>query len=202
MRDHVTRGRFLAAGAGLAALALPRAAQTQRFAQRYEFACEQSSGFNFLVDPLVNPLQPHPSIADRVRSGALRQRERIEFPYYGDIMRSLAYYEDPAKAFSAANTVPDGSPRILIEIFTDVTSILVKKDPFPHLTIMGLVVSNPTSTFFGDLTSRVMIFSAAFDPTPADPQNLRLAVSSTASSHVLGARTGSGVLKFKEGGLQ
>lgn len=88
-----------------------------------------------------------------MRSGALRQRERIEFPYrQSDTLRSLAYYEDPAKPLSAENTVPAGDPRILIEIFTDVTSIQVKQYPFPHFVAMGLIVENPTGTFFGSLS--------------------------------------------------
>lgn len=201
MNHPISRGRFLAAGAGLAALGLPSAARAERFHRRYEFACEQSSGFSFLVDAPVTNLQPHPSIADRVRSGALRQRERVEFPYAeGDIMRSLVYYEDPAKPFSAANAVPGEDPRILIEFFTDVTSFRVKRTPFPHFLVMGMVIGNPSGTFFGDLTWRVVTFSAAIEPagTPAT-QNFRLVVSSTASSHVLGARTGAGILTIKPG---
>ena len=131
MNPKLGRGQFLAAGAGLGALALPRPARAERFANRYQFACEMTSEFAFLVDAPNNPLSPHPSIAAQVRAGTLKQRERIEFPYGGDILRSLAYYEDPNKPFSAAaNAVPENDPRILIEIFTDVTSILVKKDPF------------------------------------------------------------------------
>lgn len=197
MKYPLSRSQFLAAGAGLGALALPRRARAERFADRYQFACEMTSEFAFLVDSPTNALQPNPSIAAQVRAGTLKQRERIEFPYGGDILRSLAYYEDPSKPLSAANDVPENDPRILIEIFTDVTSILVKKDPFPHLTVVGLVIGNPTGTFFGDLTSRLMIFSAAFDSL--DGSGLRLAVSSTASSHVLGARAASGVLKVNEG---
>ena len=64
---------------------------------------------------------------------------------------------------------------------------------------MGLIAANPTSTFFGNLTSRVMIFSAAMDP--GGSPDLSLVVSSTASSHVLGARAGSGKLQISEGGL-
>lgn len=196
----IGRAEFFTAGAGLASLALPVRATAGRFARRYRFACEQVSGFSFLVDPPVNPLAPNPAIADRVRTGALRQRVRVEFPFgEGDTMRSLVYYEEPAKPLSADNVVPEGDPRILVEIFTDVTSILVKKDPFPHFVVMGLIVANPTSTFFGNLTSRIMIFSAAMDP--AGSPDLSLVVSSTASSHVLGARTGSGILQIQEGGL-
>ena len=43
-----------------------------------------SSGYSFLVDPPITPLAPHPSIAAQVRSGALKQRERVEFPYGDD----------------------------------------------------------------------------------------------------------------------
>lgn len=197
---RISRAQFLAAGAGVASLALPGPGRAGRFAQRYQFACEQTSTFNFLVDAPTNPLTPNPAIADRVRSGALRQRERMEFPYGdGDTMRSLAYYEEPVKPFSADNLVPEGDPRILIEIFTDVTSILVKNDPFPHFVVMGLIAANPTGTFFGNLTSRIMIFSAAMDP--AGSPDLSLIVSSTASSHVLGARAGSGKLQIIQGGL-
>ena len=45
---------------------------------------------------------------------------------------------------------------------------------------MGLVIGNPPGTFFGDLNSRLMIFSAALDSL--DGSSLRLAVSSTVSS--------------------
>jgi len=199
MRHNLSRGQFMAAGAGLASLALPSRARATQFAQRYELACEMNSSFAFLVDPPTNNLVPHPSIADRVRAGTLRQRLRMEFPYFGDVLRNLAYYEDPAKPLSAANVVPAGDPRILIEIFTDVTSVLVKKDPLLHFVMTGLIVGNPSSTFFGDLTSRMMVLSAAFDP--ADSTRMRMAVSGTASSHVLGAQTGVGVLKIKEGDL-
>lgn len=198
MNRELNRGQFLAAGAGLAALVLPRRARAERFAGRYQFACEMTSEFAFLADAPTNPLSPHPSIAAQVRAGTLKQRERIEFPYGGDILRSLVYYEDPNKPFSAATTVLENDPRILIEIFTDVTSILVKKDPFPHLTVMGLVIGNHTGTFFGDLNSRLMIFSAALDSLDGSI-GLRLAVSSTASSHVVGARAASGVLKVNQG---
>ncbi len=197
---RIGRAQFMAAGAGLASLALPVRARAGRFAERYQFACEQASVFNFLVDAPNNPLAPNPLIADQVRSGALRQRERVEFPYgEGDTMRSIAYYEDPAKPFSAGNEVPAGDPRILIEILTDVTSVLVKREPFPHFVVMGLIAANPTSTFFGNLTSRVMIFSAAMDA--GGSPDLSLVVSTTASSHVLGARAGSGKLQISEGGL-
>ncbi|MBS1824477.1 MAG: hypothetical protein JST93_04095 [Acidobacteria bacterium] len=201
MNNKMRRRQFFAAGAATAGAALPRVAKAGKFAERYRFVSEHSSGFSFLVDALTNPLTPNAAIADRVRSGALRQRERVEFPYGdGDTMRSLAYFEDPAKPFSADNEVPSGDPRILIEIFTDVTSVLVKNEPFPHLVVIGLIVENPTSTFFGNLTSRVMVFSAALDAAGSD--NLSLVVSSTASSHVLGARTGSGRLQISEGGLR
>ena len=199
MRNMMRRRQFFAAGAGVVSAGLPQAAKAGKLAERYRFACEQSSGFTFLVDAPTNPLAPNAAIADKVRTGALRQRERVEFPYGdGDTMRSLAYFEDPAKPFSADNEVPAGDPRILIEIFTDVTSVMVKNEPFPHVVIMGLVVENPTSTFFGNFTSRVMVFSAALDP--AGSEDLSLVVSSTASSHVLGARSGSGRLQIGEGG--